>query len=341
LDGGGVFGFGARFNRQEVGVSWRNLLLSREYLFHRENGERLLTSGCLGEARIELEKALERLKTIKSREEEELEEELQHISKELISQNLQKASYYRQEGELDIALDFLQNSLGLARDNHTKDEILLEMSALKMEMNPDASIKALGQKPDSGVREIDEIFELAMEYALSGFYERAIFELKKALTIEPENDEIYLRLGNACIDSGRYIEALDYYEKGLSLAAENKAQFYFRLGKLHALSAENKRAEEYLKKAVELEPESNEAFSALATLYSRQGRIDEAVDCYEKMIALDREDMDSMLKLAELFERGGYLKSAREIWREIVERSETALHSDIAKEKLSFYEQNA
>ena len=54
-------------------MSWKEVLLSKQYLFHKDNGLTLLDSGSLGEARIEFEKALSILRRIKSLEEEELE----------------------------------------------------------------------------------------------------------------------------------------------------------------------------------------------------------------------------------------------------------------------------
>ena len=60
-------------------MSWKELLLSKQYLFHKDNGLTLFESGSLGEARIEFEKALSILRRIKSLEEEELEIKLETI----------------------------------------------------------------------------------------------------------------------------------------------------------------------------------------------------------------------------------------------------------------------
>ena len=319
-------------------MSWKELLLSKQYLFHKDNGLTLLESGSLGEARIEFEKALGILRRIKSLEEEELEIKLETISRSLTNQSIETAREFWNEGDLDMALNFFQNALGTVRNNILKDELIVEISRLKLEIQPSEQISSLQNEVKNSPGKVEKIFDLAMEYALAGFYEQAIYELKQVLEIDPKNEEAYLRLGNAYADTNHFMEARNAYQNGLELDGDLNAQFEYRLGQVFFNCQEFKESERFLLKSLEKDGEHIDALMILAKLYKRLGSRDQAIDYYERVLALDPEDGQTMLTVATLWEDSGYIKNSREIWREIQETNCDPIYKEEAREKLLFYE---
>ena len=259
------------------------------------------------------------------------------IAGKLADENLLKARELWSDGDLEDAFGFYQNALGVVPDSHLKDEILIEMSRLKLEMEPVEQIQILEKELDENPGEVDKHYELAMEYALSGYFEKAVFELKTVLEMDPENEECILRIGNACMDGKRLMEASGYYRRGLELDGELKAQFHFRLGQIALLSQETPQAESHFLATLELEGEHLDALMALAHLYQSCRDWEKAVDYYERVLSLDPEDGETLLLVASLWEEHGYIKNAREIWEEILEKASDEICRETAKEKLDFF----
>ena len=140
-------------------------------------------------------------------EEEELEDKLETISKSLTTQSIQTARDFWNEGDLESALNFIKMPCGTVRNAALKDELVVEISKLKLEIQPSEQIESLQNEVKNSPGKVEKIFDLAMEYALAGFYEQAIFELKQVLNIDPNNEEAYLRLGNAYADTNHFMEA--------------------------------------------------------------------------------------------------------------------------------------
>jgi len=319
-------------------MSWREGLFAKEYQYHRENGIRHFEKGNLGESRIQLEKALEILRKVKSREEEDLESRLQEISLKLTSQSIDQARKYWDDGDLENALNFFQNALGTVRSESMKEELLVEISRLKLEMEPQEQIQALQEQIKENPQDLDQHFQLAMEYALHGYFEQAIHELKGVLEKDPKNEEALLRIGNACADSTRHFEAMDYYKQGLAAKGELQAQFHYRIGNLHQLASNHQEALASYEKCVEMDGEHLDALLSSAKILSRVEDRDQAIDAYEKVLSLDPDDGESLLAIAKLWEDGGYLKNAREIWEEIQDKNCDPIFKEEAQERIRFYE---
>jgi|GEM_PF-1047650 tetratricopeptide (TPR) repeat protein len=319
-------------------MAWKQYLLTKEYEYHKQDGERLLLDGRPGEARIELERALEILRSMKSEEEKGLESKLESISLKLTDQNLEKAREFWADGDHDTALNYFQSALGIVRSAHIRDEILIEISRLKLEIEPVEQIEALEKEVRENPSELNRIFELAMEYALSGYYERAVFELLKILEEDPENEECLLRVGNACFDGGRFLEAEEYLRKGLALDGDFRSRFLYRLGRLAVHSQRYGEAEDCFHAALELDSKDLDSLMSMARLYKKTGDWEKAIDFFERVLSVDPDDGDTLVEVAEMWEEHHFIKNAREVWTEILDKDTDEECKELAKEKLSFYE---
>jgi Flp pilus assembly protein TadD len=77
-------------------------------------------------------------------------------------------------------------------------------------------IEKKNDKPPSNGND-KEIVEIAKFYFLNSKYEEAINELKKAMSLNPGNAEIYYNLGLIYENKNNMDEARDMYEKALAI----------------------------------------------------------------------------------------------------------------------------
>jgi tetratricopeptide (TPR) repeat protein len=319
-------------------MSWKQYLLSKEYNYHKQNGERLYKESAMGEARIELEVALDKLQKIKTAEEESLLALLSTISVKLTEQNLSKARYYWKEGDLENSLNYFQNALGIVKSSTVRDEILIEVSRLKLEMTPVEEISDLESAVKKEPNNVDVLLDLALEYGLSGYYDRAIHELRKLQTLCPNHEEGLLRLGNAYFDSGQYHNAIESYQLGIEIGGDLSDQFLYRRGHLSFFAQEHKDCLSYLQETLDLNPSHIDALVLQARTFDRTNQKENAIDSYEKVLSLDSDDTKVMMEIARLWEELGYIKNSRDIWREVIDLKSNDIYTETATEKLRFYE---
>ncbi len=80
--------------------------------------------------------------------------------------------------------------------------------------------------------------------------ERAERHLKLAVKFDPAFAAPYLHLGNLYIRLGRYVEALNWFERGLNLPTANKTSMLEGMGQAYELKMDYTKAIAYYKKAL-------------------------------------------------------------------------------------------
>ena len=136
--------------------------------------------------------------------------------------------------------------------------------------------------------------ELADLYARTDRIRDAVLEAEDVLRRDPNNLEarkllgrIYLRvLGNAS-GGGRpqsdvLRRAIEQYEKITELAPKD-VESKITLGRLYRFNSDYTKAEAVLKQALALQPESEEALTTLALLYTDTGQLNAAVELLQKV----------------------------------------------------------
>ena len=123
----------------------------------------------------------------------------------------------------------------------------------------------------------------------TGDVKRALVFLKRAIAIDPQAPEPYL-LEARCYDhpgtASLGIASLHQYLK----RAANPSPGYYLLGRLYSRQADRTHAEEWLRRAVEAEPEDAEYWVGLGRVYFELSNATQAargIECYEKALALD------------------------------------------------------
>lgn len=109
--------------------------------------------------------------------------------------------------------------------------------------------------------------------------------LRRALAAAPDSARYLNDLGEALRLQGKQEAARTAYESALRIAPED-AQAHNNLGAL-LMAAEPASAQEHFLAAIRLAPEAPHPYNNLGVLLERQGKIEEALTCYEAAVTVD------------------------------------------------------
>jgi tetratricopeptide (TPR) repeat protein len=120
----------------------------------------------------------------------------------------------------------------------------------------------------------------------SGRYEEAIEYFDRALAIEPANTDILINKGYALISLDRYHEAITYLDKALAIEPNDA---YALANKGYALLSLHryKEAIEYFDRALAIEPDDAYALARKGNALYETARYEEAIIYYDKALAID------------------------------------------------------
>jgi serine/threonine protein kinase/tetratricopeptide (TPR) repeat protein/TolB-like protein len=189
-------------------------------------------------------------------------------------------------------------------------------------------------------------FALGSVYTQMGKNADAVFEIRRALQLEPKSDDGYVRLGRAHLQMGQHEAALAAFRKAVDLNPyywsnhDQLGRAYYRIGRNQDALREFKRVAELdpanasvhnqmgiiyarqslwdnaiteFKKAIQLHP-SPTAYNSLATAYFYAGRHAEAISMFEKAVEMDPTDPVLVGNLADEYRQAKLKEKAQEAY---------------------------
>ncbi|MBV9405210.1 MAG: protein kinase, partial [Acidobacteriaceae bacterium] len=128
-------------------------------------------------------------------------------------------------------------------------------------------------------------FALGSVDSATGRHAQAVQEIKRALQLEPNSDDGYLRLGRAYLRAGQSETALAAFQKAVDL---NPYYWYNhdRLGTAYAELGRNDQALKELHRAVELNANAASAYNNIGVIYLHEGRWNDCIAMLRKVIEL-------------------------------------------------------
>ena len=140
--------------------------------------------------------------------------------------------------------------------------------------------KAVTLNPQSSL--IHNNLGVALEY--SGDLVSAIEHFGAAIGLDQNNAEAHVNLGNAFQQQGDYNRAVDCYTMALKIAPSEKA--YLGIGNTYREMFKPDHALSCYRNAIEISPNLIEAYNGIALIYHEQGKLDEAMQIYRKALSL-------------------------------------------------------
>ncbi|HET9995087.1 MAG TPA: tetratricopeptide repeat protein [Candidatus Acidoferrum sp.] len=214
---------------------------------------------------------------------------------------LEQATRLMQQGKNDEALALLEDiaaaepsrrgvvrEIGIAQ--YKKGEFLKAAASFK---------KALEENP--GDNEAMQL--MGLSYYLAGRPAEAIAPLEKVQTWFPSaNVDASYILGICYIQTKDYPSARKAFAKMFAVPADSAASFLFT-ARMLLRNDYDPVAEEYAKKAVELDPRLPRVHLLLGELYLYKSRVPEAVEQFQKELELNPGDAAVYYKLADAYSR--------------------------------------
>jgi len=124
---------------------------------------------------------------------------------------------------------------------------------------------------------------LAETYLWKKQHDDAIAEADKAVTLDPNNAERMVDLGNILAWSGRPEEAIDWIKKGMRFNPIRPMAYLFSLGHAYFLTEQYAEAIATLSKAVDRQPDFLPSRFLLASCYLQVGQQERSLAEMEKI----------------------------------------------------------
>ncbi len=261
-------------------------------------------------------------------------------------ESLEEAAYLMAPGPL-VPLDSLPN---LAHDN-LKVEIgncLAALARLHLEVlvvdvtHPRIGIPAVyvlipGTHFLDRTRNTNVVFHLAKTAALYAEPMDGLAALRELNQTFPERFEVNFFLGLALANLGIPAEALDHFQKTLTLnpPAHEVPSIHVHLGNCHKDLGDYLTAAAAFRQALELDPNLKEAHHFLGFCFFKLEEYQQAVACFEKVIELDPGSAIDYANLGINLQRLGHRQEAAYVLKQALELDASLEFAARALEELS------
>jgi len=141
---------------------------------------------------------------------------------------------------------------------------------------------------------------------------------KKALELNPSSDQAFVGLGLLYLRQGKFIEAEQAFKKALELNPQNEWADV-KLGWLYLSQVKHAEAEQAFKKALELNPRNDWADVGLGWLYNSQGKLIEAEQAFKKALELNPQNDLAYTGLGRIYNSQGKLIEAEQAFKKALE----------------------
>jgi tetratricopeptide (TPR) repeat protein len=149
----------------------------------------------------------------------------------------------------------------------------------------------------------------ASEHADANAIPEAIADCHSAVAIDPESAIAWRSLGDALFDAGQNAEAEKALLRSIELSPSRSAFIY--LGCVCIVEERFVEGEAYCRRALELDPDFDEAYYNLGSALREQGRLDESIDAFQNAARLSPDYAEAHRELGDLFSRLGNLDEAK------------------------------
>ena len=139
---------------------------------------------------------------------------------------------------------------------------------------------------------------------------------KKAIELNPRNDQAYIELGAFYLGQGKFPQAEDLFKKAIELNPKNDFA-YIELRAFYREQGKFPQVEDLLKKVIELNPRNDHAYVELGELYRDQGKFRQAEDLFKKAVELNPKNERFLRLVSSLYEETGKPELAKEYAKKI------------------------
>lgn len=175
---------------------------------------------------------------------------------------------------------------------------------------------AVGKDPDSAYLK----YNLALLYLASGENERAIQQLREAIDTDPDYVPPYKVLGKLYATSEREDyrgRAEEILRKCVELDPEDY-ESNLLLGVYYIDNNNYEEAKKYLRRSIDIKPSDIKSYFYLGEVLSDQGKLNEAEKIYGEILEIDPDNYSTLVTLAVIYENLGNNGKAESYYRKLL-----------------------
>lgn len=143
----------------------------------------------------------------------------------------------------------------------------------------------------------------------SAHFQQALSYYADALSLSPNNAQLYDEWGQTYFALGEYEKAEEKYNRSLAIDRQY-LQTYLLLGELYMRQKAWDKALSIYQQALETNPKSADLYSALGYVYTQQGNLEAALQAYEQAVELRPKSYNDRKNLAILYQQMGRTEDA-------------------------------
>lgn len=210
--------------------------------------------------------------------------------------------------------------LDLKLDKHPNDdELLYERSQVYMRLDrPKDAVSDLVRATTLKPKEVKYFLALGDAYfAFNGDVENSYAALQRAIDLDPENPEAYLKMGELTYYSRDYDRAMENLSKVTAKDPNNRTALFMK-GFIYKETGDTAKAVTLLNKVCSLYPDYEPAFEELGILYATHGN-SMAVEYLNTAIRLEPNNTNALYALAMYYQDNGKWGQAETLYKKILD----------------------
>jgi tetratricopeptide (TPR) repeat protein len=201
------------------------------------------------------------------------------------SENLyiERANYYLAKDDIENALRDILFAIDI-NNNNPNHYITLSEAYLALG-DPDRSYDGLEKALKLHPKNQEALLKKAQLYLIMRQYEKTHETIRELIAIDKFNPTAYYIRGYALLEEGDTMMAI----RNFVTAVDQKQDYfdaYMQLGAIYS-AMNHTLASEYLSNAIEIRPDSPEAYYQLGLFFQENDRINEAIDAYNNILAFE------------------------------------------------------
>lgn len=254
---------------------------------------------------------------------------------------VKKTVFHSSESKRELE-NVLRNIKTLTKDLSSENKIEVRHgTALWLSGDIEKAIPVLETARPSKERD----FVLGACYLDQGKFHKAVELLKSAYDSDKEDFYIMTHYGEALLKTGQFDEADKIVER-LEKKFEKNPDVPYLKGLIHDVKGNHEQAVAMYEKALDLEPNHQQALFRLAYKYDLMGLEEQAAELYDQLRMLRPLHVNSMINLGIIYEDAGEYNKAIECYQAVVESYPThwkaAMYLKDAQASLKmFYDEEA
>ena len=159
---------------------------------------------------------------------------------------------------------------------------------------------------------------LAMSYIRIGKYDRALAELSRAISLQPDYAAAYENAGVAYFHKKDYHRAISAFQKAIELNP-NQASAYYGRGEAYMRLGQKDLAIEDFRKVLSINPSHLSARNSLGLLLAEEGAYLKAIREFETVLRLEPHHKDASFNLARAYSLSGQIGRALRQYEKVIE----------------------